>query len=76
MRQFNAFIKKEWMEQSRTNKLLILGIVSVIFEIMSPAIAKLTPVLFEAMSDSLSEQRDILRTDRRGYRNCFLAAVL
>lgn len=56
MRQFNAFIKKEWMEQSRTNKLLILGIVSVVFGIMSPAVAKLTPVIFEAMSDSLVDQ--------------------
>ncbi len=56
MRQFNAFIKKEWMEQSRTNKLLILGIVSVVFGIMSPAVAKLTPVIFEAMSESLSDQ--------------------
>ncbi|MBE5952811.1 MAG: ABC transporter permease [Lachnospiraceae bacterium] len=56
MRQFNAFIKKEWMEQSRTNKLLILGIVSVVFGIMSPAVAKLTPVIFEAMSQSLSDQ--------------------
>ncbi len=56
MRQFSAFIKKEWMEQSRTNKLLILGIVSVIFGIMSPAVAKLTPVIFEAMSESLSDQ--------------------
>ena len=56
MRQFNAFIKKEWMEQSRTNKLLILGIVSVIFGIMNPAVAKLTPIIFEAMSESLSDQ--------------------
>ena len=44
------------MEQSRTNKLLILGIVSVIFGIMSPAIAKLTPVIFEAMSESMADQ--------------------
>ncbi len=56
MRQFSAFIKKEWMELSRTNRLLILGIVSVVFGIMSPAVAKLTPVIFEAMSESLSEQ--------------------
>ena len=56
MRQFSAFIKKEWMEQSRTNKLLILGIASVVFGIMSPAVAKLTPVIFEAMSESLSDQ--------------------
>ncbi|MBR3832733.1 MAG: ABC transporter permease subunit [Lachnospiraceae bacterium] len=56
MRQLNAFIKKEWMEQFRTNKLLIIMIVSVMMGIMAPAVAKLTPVLFEAMADTLAEQ--------------------
>ncbi len=56
MRQLNAFIKKEWMEQLRTNKLLIIMIVSVMMGIMAPAVAKLTPVLFESMADTLAEQ--------------------
>lgn len=56
MRQLNAFIKKEWMEQFRTNKILIIMIVSVMMGIMAPAVAKLTPVLFEAMADTLAEQ--------------------
>ena len=56
MRQLNAFIKKEWMEQLRTNKLLIIMIVSVMLGIMAPAVAKLTPVLFESMGDALAEQ--------------------
>ena len=56
MRQLNAFIKKEWMEQLRTNKLMIIMIVSMIMGIMAPAVAKLTPVLFESMADTLAEQ--------------------
>lgn len=56
MRQLNAFIKKEWMEQLRTNKLMIIMIVSVLMGIMAPAVAKLTPVLFESMADTLAEQ--------------------
>ena len=56
MRQLNAFIKKEWMEQFRTNKLLIIMIVSVMMGIMAPAVAKLTPALFETMADTLAEQ--------------------
>lgn len=56
MRQLSAFIKKEWMEQLRTNKLLIIMIVSVMMGIMAPAVAKLIPVLFETMADTLAEQ--------------------
>lgn len=56
MRQLNAFIKKEWMEQLRTNKLMIVMIVSVLMGIMAPAVAKLTPFIFETMADSLAEQ--------------------
>lgn len=53
MRTFSVFLKKEWMELVRTGRLLILGIIFVLFGIMNPAIAKLTPWLMEAMSDSL-----------------------
>lgn len=56
MRQLNAFIKKEWMEQFRTNKLLIIMIVSMLMGIMAPAVAKLTPALFESMADTLAQQ--------------------
>ena len=56
MRQINAFIKKEWMEQQRTHKLMIILIVSLLMGIMAPAVAKLTPVLFESMTDTLAEQ--------------------
>ena len=55
MRSQWAFIKKELLEQLRSSKLLVLIIVFVIFGIMSPAIAKLTPWIFEMMQDSLAE---------------------
>ena len=50
-----AFIKKEMMEQIRSGRLLIVGALFVLFGIMNPAIAKLTPWLFEIMADSLAE---------------------
>ena len=49
-----AFWKKEWLEQLRSGKLIILGILFVLFGIMNPAVAKLTPWLLEAMADSLA----------------------
>ncbi len=55
MRQLNAFIKKEYTELIRSNRLLIMGIVFVVFGIMNPAIAKITPWLMEAMADSMAE---------------------
>lgn len=55
MRAFLAFIKKEWMEQIRSSRLMILGLVFVLFGIMNPAMAKLTPWLFEVMADSMEE---------------------
>ena len=48
-----SFLKKEWLEQVRSGRLIILGIIFVLFGIMNPAIAKLTPLLFEIMADSL-----------------------
>ena len=43
------------MEQRRSGKLLFLTILFVLFGIMNPAIAKLTPWLFEILADSLAE---------------------
>ena len=50
-----AFLKKEIMEQFRSGKLLFLGILFVLFGIMNPAVAKLTPWLLEVMADSLAQ---------------------
>ena len=60
MKTWNALMKKEWMEQARTGKLMILGMIFVLFGIMNPAIAKLTPWLLEEMADSLSESGIII----------------
>ena len=55
MRTLLAFTKKEITEQARTGKLLFLGILFVLFGIMNPAVAKLTPWLMEQMADSLAD---------------------
>lgn len=54
MRAWFAFLKKEWMESFRSGKLAILLILFVLFGIMNPAIAKLTPWLMELMADQLA----------------------
>lgn len=55
MRSLLAFIKKEWTSQLRLGHLLFLCILFILFGIMNPAIAKLTPWLFEILADSLAE---------------------
>ena len=55
MKSMIAFMKKEWMEQLRSSKVMILGILFVLFGVMNPAVAKLTPWLLELMSESLAE---------------------
>ena len=55
MKSLLAFIEKEMMEQLRTGKFLIMVLLFVLFGIMNPAVAKLTPWLLETMSDSLAE---------------------
>lgn len=55
MKQLTAFLKKELLYTIRTGRLLILIILFILFGVMSPAIAKLTPWLMEMMSESLAE---------------------
>lgn len=55
MRSFATFLKKEMTEQLRSGKLMILGILFVLFGIMNPAVAKLTPWLMELMAESLAQ---------------------
>lgn len=50
-----AFIKKECMELTRTGRLLILGIIFIFFGILNPAIAKLTPWLYELLQDQIAD---------------------
>ena len=55
MKTLFAFFKKEWMEQIRSGRFVLLGILFVLLGIMNPAIAKLTPWLLSAMADALAE---------------------
>lgn len=55
MKSLLAFIKKEITEQLRTGRLMILSLLFVLFGIMNPAVAKLTPWLLEMMADSLAQ---------------------
>jgi len=55
MKSFLAFFKKEMLEQVRSGRLMLLVILFILFGIMNPAIAKLTPWLLESMADSLAQ---------------------
>ncbi len=52
---FLAFFKKEWMQLWRSGKLMVLLMISVLFGVMNPAIARLTPWLMEQMAEELEE---------------------
>ncbi len=55
MKSLLAFMKKEYLEAARTGKLMILLLLFVLFGIMNPAIAKLTPWMMEMLSDTMAE---------------------
>ena len=55
MRAFVSFLRKEYLELLRSGKLLLIVALFLVFGVMNPAIAKLTPWLLEMMSDSLAE---------------------
>ncbi|MCR5609001.1 MAG: ABC transporter permease subunit [Lachnospiraceae bacterium] len=55
MKTLMSFIKKEFLEQVRTSKIIILFIIFVILGIMNPAVAKLTPALMKYMSEELAQ---------------------
>lgn len=55
MKAFMVFLKKEQLELFRTGKIWILGVIFLLFGLLNPLIAKLTPWLVEAMSEDLSE---------------------
>ena len=50
-----AFFKKEILAQLRSGKLLFLTILFVLFGIMNPAVAKMTPWLMELFAESLEQ---------------------
>ena len=55
MKSLLAFMKKEYFESARTGKIIILILLFVLFGIMNPAIAKLTPWMMEMLSDTIAE---------------------
>ena len=55
MKTMLAFMKKEFKAHLRTGKILVMGILAVVFGIMNPGIAYVTPILLESMSDILAE---------------------
>lgn len=55
MKSLLAFMKKEYFEVARTGKIFILILLFVLFGIMNPAIAKLTPWMMEKFSDTIAE---------------------
>lgn len=61
MKALTVFVKKEFLESVRTGKLLLLVILFLLFGIMNPAAAKLTPWLLKTMSESM-EQTGLLVT--------------
>ena len=54
MNAFIAFVRKEFLDRQRSGRLTVLGILFVLFGIMDPAIAKLTPWLLEVMAEELA----------------------
>lgn len=62
MKSFIAFLKKEILDSMRSGKFIVLGIMFLLFGVMNPAIAKLTPWLFELLSDSLEQEGIIMTT--------------
>jgi len=50
MREFMVLVRKEWLEQWRTHKILILAIVFLFVAVTSPILAKLTPELLKTLS--------------------------
>ena len=54
MRSFIAFTKKELTEHIRSGKLTLFGIIFLLIGVMNPAIAKLTPWMYELLADSLA----------------------
>lgn len=56
MKGFRAFFKKEITELTRSKKLLIFTLLFLLIGVMNPLVAKLTPKIYESMSDQLAEQ--------------------
>lgn len=84
MNQLTAFMKKEFLEQLRTGKLVILAIIFCLFGIMNPAIARLTPWIMEMMSEDLADagmvvgsvEADALTSWTQFFKNMPMALII
>lgn len=83
MRTMLAFMRKEWMEDCRTGKLLILGILFVLFGLMNPAIAKMTPFLMknfvdvdESVAEAFIKTADVSMSWTQFYKNIPMALIV
>ncbi len=61
MKPLLAFLKKENLEAARTGKIGILALLFVLFGIMNPAIAKLTPWMMEMLAETMAESGLIVK---------------
>lgn len=83
MKALTVFVKKEFLESVRTGKLLLLVILFLLFGIMNPAAAKLTPWLLETMSESMAQtglhvtavEVDALSSWTQFYKNLPMAMI-
>lgn len=83
MKSLLALMKKEYLEAARTGKVMILILLFVLFGIMNPAIAKLTPWMMEMMSNSMAEsglivtnvQVDALTSWTQFFKNIPIALI-
>ncbi len=83
MKPLLAFMKKEYLEAARTGKLIILILLFVLFGIMNPAIAKLTPWMMEMLSNTMAEsglivtdiQVDALTSWTQFFKNIPMALI-
>jgi len=53
MRQFSILLKKDFLELWRTKRVLIVGIIFVVFALSSPLLAKMTPELLKSLGDGV-----------------------
>ncbi|MGN0396924.1 MAG: ABC transporter permease subunit [Candidatus Fimimorpha sp.] len=84
MTALTAFLKKEFLAIFRTGKAVGLLFVFLLFGIMNPAIAKLTPWMMEMMADSMAEtglsvtavEVNALTSWTQFYKNTPIAIIL
>ena len=85
MKSLLAFMKKEFLEATRTGKIVMLLLLFVLLGIMNPAIAKLTPWMMETLSDSMTEiglavtniiQVDALTSWTQFFKNIPIALIV